>query len=119
MFTLQADYILVFLLTGIGFVVANYFVSALLRPFHPNPKKLSTYECGEEPVGSAWMQYNVRYYLFAMIFVIFDIEALFLIPWGVVYQSLGFSTFVEMFIFLFILAIGFIHIWKKGVLKWV
>jgi len=114
----QMDYMLVFLLTGVGFVVGNFFLSSLLRPSRPNAKKLSTYECGEEPIGSGWIQYNVRYYLFAMIFVVFDVEALFLVPWAVVYQSLGVVTFVEMFIFLFILVAGLIHVWRKGVLKW-
>jgi len=116
---IQMDYMLVFLLTGIGFVAGNFFLSSLLRPFRPNPKKLSTYECGEEPVGSAWVQFNVRYYLFAMIFVIFDVEAVFLIPWAVVYQSLGIVTFIEMFVFLFILIVGLVHVWRKGGLEWV
>src|ERR1700687_4506233 len=96
----QMDYMLVFLLTGVGFVVGNFLLSSLLRPNHPNPKKLSTYECGEETFGNAWVQFNVRYYLFAMVFVIFDIEALFLIPWAVVYQALGGFTFIEMLVFL-------------------
>lgn len=116
---LQMDYMVVFLLTGIGFVVGNYILSALVRPYRPTPKKLATYECGEEPVGSAWVQYNVRYYLFAVIFVIFDVEAFFLIPWALVYQSLGLVTFIEMFVFLFFLLVGLVHIWKKGALKWV
>lgn len=114
----QMDYIFVFLLTGIGFVVGNFILSSLLRPYRPTAKKLSTYECGEEPVGEAWIQYNVRYYLFTMIFVIFDVEALFLIPWAVVYQTLGTFTFIEMTIFLVLLAVGLIHVWRKGALKW-
>ena len=114
----QIDYLLVFVLTGVGFVIMNYFISALLRPYRPNAIKLSTYECGEEPIGPAWVQYNVRYYLFAVVFVIFDVEAVFLIPWAVIYQSLGVTTFIEMFFFLFFLAIGLGHIWRKGALRW-
>lgn len=114
----QALYIVIFMITGVLFVIGNYFISALLRPFHPTAKKLSTYECGEEPIGPAWVQYNVRYYLFAMIFVIFDVEALFLIPWAIVYQALGGFSFIEMLIFISLLAVGLIHVWKKGALKW-
>jgi NADH-quinone oxidoreductase subunit A len=113
------DYILVFLTVGVLFVVGNYFLSSLLRPFHPNAKKLATYECGEEPFGTAWVQYNVRYYLFAVFFVIFDVEALFLIPWALVFKSLGAAAFLEMLIFLFLLFMALIHVWKKGGLKWV
>lgn len=113
------DYMLVFLLTGVGFVVGNCLLSALLRPSHPNSKKLSTYECGEEPIGGAWMQFHVRYYLFGMIFVIFDVEAFFLIPWAVVYRTLGTATFFEMIVFMTVLGVGLIHVWRKGSLSWV
>lgn len=115
----QFIYILIFLVTGVLFVLGNYALSALLRPFHPTPQKLSTYECGEKPFGEAWVQYNVRYYLYAVIFVIFDVEALFLIPPAVVFQSAGGYAFLEMSIFLGILALALIHVWKKGALKWV
>lgn len=115
----EINYILIFVFTGIGFVVSNFLVSSLLRPFNPTAKKLASYECGEEPVGEAWLQYNVRYYLFAMFFVVFDVEALFLIPWAVVYKGLGPYAFGEMLIFLALLVVALVHAWRKGGLKWV
>ena len=119
-FMLQ-DYAFVgfFLAVGVIFVIFVFFISRLVRPHHPNPDKLESYECGELPVGGAWVQYNVRYYLYALIFVIFDVEVVFLFPWAVVYRSLGFFAFIEMLIFLAILIFGLIYAWKKGALKWV
>jgi NADH-quinone oxidoreductase subunit A len=105
----------------VGFfcVIGVFFLARLIRPHHPNPDKLESYECGELPVGGAWVQYNVRYYLYALIFVIFDVEVVFLFPWAVVYRSLGFFAFIEMMIFLAILIFGLVYVWKKGALKWV
>jgi len=114
----EISYIGVFLLTGVLFVVVNLGISALLRPFHPTPKKIASYECGEEPIGDAWVQYNVRYYLFAMFFVIFDVEAIFLIPWALVFKALGSFAFWEMLVFLFLLIVALVHVWRKGGLKW-
>jgi NADH-quinone oxidoreductase subunit A len=108
-----------FCVIGVLFVLFVFFLNRLVRPHHPNPDKLESYECGELPVGAAWVQYNVRYYLFALIFVIFDVEIVFLFPWAVVYRSLGFFAFVEMLIFLGILIFGLIYVWRKGALKWV
>ncbi|MGB8658325.1 MAG: NADH-quinone oxidoreductase subunit A [Candidatus Zixiibacteriota bacterium] len=111
-------YVGFFLVTGVLFVVFAFFLSRLIRPHHPTPDKLESYECGELPVGGAWIQYNVRYYLYALVFVIFDVEVVFLFPWAVVYRSLGFFAFVEMMIFLAILIFGLVYVWKKGALKW-
>ncbi len=108
-----------FCVIGVLFVLFVFSLARLVRPHHPNPDKLESYECGELPVGSAWVQYNVRYYLFALIFVIFDVEIVFLFPWAVVYRSLGFFAFIEMIIFLAILIFGLMYAWKKGALKWV
>ncbi len=81
--------------------------------------QLQSYECGEPTIGPSWIQYNVRYYVFALLFVIFDVEVVFLIPWAVVYKELGLFALVEMLIFIAILIFGLVYAWKKGVLKWV
>ena len=82
-------------------------------------EKLISYECGELPEGSAWVKFNIRFYVIALIFLIFDVEIVFLFPWAVVYQELGLLAFVEAFLFIFILVVGFIYIWAKGDLDWV
>ncbi len=112
-------YVGFFCVVGVIFVIFVFFLSRLVRPAHPNPDKLESYECGELPIGGAWVQYNVRYYLYALIFVIFDVEVVFLFPWAVVYKSLGFFAFIEMIIFLAILIFGLAYVWRKGALKWV
>ena len=81
--------------------------------------KLIPYECGEIPEGSAWVQFNIRFYVIALIFLIFDVEIVFLFPWAVVYQELGLLAFIEAFLFVLILVVGFIYIWAKGDLNWV
>ncbi|HEX9749891.1 MAG TPA: NADH-quinone oxidoreductase subunit A [candidate division Zixibacteria bacterium] len=110
--------IAVFLVLGVGFVLFNFLLSKLIRPKNPNPIKQSTYECGETPVGPAWIQFNVRFYIFCLIFVIFDVEIVFLFPWALVFQSLGLFAFVEMVIFVGILMFGLLYAWKKGLLRW-
>lgn len=109
----------VFLLAGIGFVLVTLFVAKLIRPARPSKLKLQNYECGEPPIGSSWVQFNVRFYIFALMFVIFDVETVFLFPWAVVYDSLGWFGLIEMVIFIAILSYGLVYAWKKGVLKWV
>lgn len=116
-------YVPVFMAAGIGFVILNLFLARLLRPHAPNEKKLSSYECGEEAIGSAWVQYNFRYYIFAIIFVAFDVEVLFFFPWAVVYNSMiasgmGVFAFMEMLIFMVVIALALVYAWRKGVLKW-
>ena len=81
--------------------------------------KLISYECGEIPEGSAWVQFNIRFYVIALIFLIFDVEIVFLFPWAVVYKELGLLAFIEAFIFVLILVVGFMYVWKKGDLDWV
>jgi len=81
--------------------------------------KLISYECGEIPEGSAWIQFNIRFYVIALIFLIFDVEIVFLFPWAVVYQELGLLAFIEAFIFVLILIVGFAYVWAKGDLEWV
>ena len=81
--------------------------------------KLISYECGEIPEGSAWVQFNIRFYVIALIFLIFDVEIVFLFPWAVVYQELGLLAFIEAFIFVLILVVGFVYVWAKGDIDWV
>lgn len=110
--------ILLFLFLGIIFVASALIISWLLRPRQPNPVKESTYECGEVVKGSPWVQFNVRYYLIALIFVIFDVEIIFLAPWAVIFRELGVAAYIEMVIFVLILIVGLIYAWKKGALEW-
>ena len=112
-------YIMFFLALGIGFVGSAFAVSWLLRPKVPeNLAKNSPYECGEIVQGTSRVQFNVRYYLFALIFVVFDVEVLFIVPWAVVFRQLGMAAYVEMVIFIVILALGLLYAWKKGALEW-
>lgn len=109
----------VFLVIGVAFVLITLFVAKLVRPSRPSRIKNQNYECGEAPIGSSWIQYNVGYYIFALIFVIFDVEVVFLFPWAVAFRKLGLFALVEMFIFLAILIFGLVYAWRKGALKWV
>jgi NADH-quinone oxidoreductase subunit A len=114
------NYVLVaiFVALGIFLVVSALTVGKLLRPHQPTLEKQTTYESGNVPVGSGQVRFNVRYYLFALMFVIFDVEAIFLYPWAVAYEKLGLFALVEMLIFVLLLVIGLIYAWKKKVLKW-
>ncbi|SDF01482.1 NADH-quinone oxidoreductase subunit A [Sporolituus thermophilus] len=94
------------------------FVSSLLQTKKPTAEKLSTYECGMDTIGRTWVQFKSSYFLYALVFVVFDIETVFLYPWAVKYQLLGTYAFVEMFIFIAILVIGLWYAWKKGALEW-
>ncbi len=112
-------YIIFFLILGIGFVAAAFVASWVLRPKIPaDAVKNSPYECGEIVKGSSRIQFNVRYYFFALIFVIFDVEVLFVIPWAVVFRQMGMLAYVEMMIFILVLVLGLIYAWKKGALEW-
>jgi NADH-quinone oxidoreductase subunit A len=88
------------------------------RSSRPRPEKLLTYECGIDPVGDGWSQSQIRYYVYGFLFVIFDVESVFLFPWAKVFQSLGYTAVVEMTIFIAILGVGLLYAWRKGVLKW-
>ena len=119
-------YIALFLLGGAGFVAFNFtlasFVTRLIRSHRPGVSKGLAYECGEPPSGEAWVQYNVRYYLYAMLFVIFDVESAYLIPWAAQFRNLvgqlGWLMVFEMGTFLAILLLALVYAWKKGVLEW-
>ena len=112
-------YIFVFFGVGIAFVGSAFAASWILRPHVvQDAVKLSPYECGEVVKGTSRIQFNVRYYLFALIFVIFDVEVLFVVPWAVVFKQIGMVAYIEMLIFIFILSLGLLYAWKKGALEW-
>jgi NADH-quinone oxidoreductase subunit A len=116
----QNSYLIVaiFLCLGILLPIVALFFGKLLRPNKPNEVKYTTYESGIEPFSDSRVQFHVRYYIFALMFVIFDIETVFLYPWAVAYEKLGIFALVEMLIFAVMLLIGLIYAWKKKVLKW-
>jgi NADH-quinone oxidoreductase subunit A len=108
----------VFIVLGILLPVVALTAGRLLRPNKPTELKQTTYESGNEPVGEGQVRFNIRYYLFALMFVIFDVETVFLYPWAVAYNKLGLFVLVEMLIFAGMLFIGLLYAWKKKVLKW-
>jgi NADH-quinone oxidoreductase subunit A len=107
-----------FTLMAIGFAVAPMVISRLIRPSQPNPIKLSTYECGMETIGTSWIQYYVSFYVYALVFVVFDVETVFLYPWAVAYQQLGLFALGEMLIFIGTLVVGLLYAVKKQALRW-
>lgn len=108
------------LVIAVGFLLLNYGIVKLLSPSNPlQGEKLETYECGELPFDDALVNFNIRYYVFALTFFVFDMEAIFLYPWAVVFNSLGLAGLMEMGTFLAILGIGLFYAYKKGVLHWV
>ena len=121
--TLAASYlqayftVAVFMAAAVGMVGAMLGVGRLLRPTRPQDQKYITYESGVDPLGG-WGQAHVRYYLYALLFVMFDVEAVFIFPWAVRLESLGTYGLIEMIIFIFILALGLLYAWRKGVLRW-
>ena len=106
---------------GIGFLAVGFAANRLLRPWRTTPEKLLTYESGVDPVGEGWAQTQVRYYVYAFLYVVFAVDAVFLFPWATVFARPGFGvvSLAEMFVFLGFLAIGLLYAWKKGVLTWV
>tara|TARA_B100001248_G_scaffold124648_1_gene93494 strand:- start:98 stop:466 length:369 start_codon:yes stop_codon:yes gene_type:complete len=102
------------LILSLGFLVLNFAFS----PKNPDPEKLSAYECGFEPFNDSRMEFDIRFYLVAILFIIFDLEIAFLFPWAITLGNLGLFGFFSMMLFLFILTIGFIYEWKKGALDW-
>lgn len=110
--------VLVFMVIGLCVGLVAPVLGYLLGPKRPNPEKLSAYECGFEPFDDARSPFDVRYYLVAILFIIFDLETAFLVPWAVVFRELGWAGMTVMGIFLGLLTIGFIYEWKKGALEW-
>ena len=117
-FLLQYLPIVIFL--GIGAVIGVAFLAAaaVLAPNAPDPEKLSAYECGFNPFDDARMQFDVRFYLVAILFILFDIETVFLVPWAVTFRSLGVAAFVEVLVFVGILIAGYVYVWKRRALEW-
>ena len=117
----QYSYVAVFAAVGVVFIILALLVAWILRPHHPSKAKNTPYECGIVPVGDAWSQFNVRFYIIALLFVLFDVEAAYLYPWAVKLAALGragLPFFLEMLVFLGILAFGLGYAWRKGGLKW-
>ncbi len=110
--------VLLFFIVGGVFVALGLLAAWVLRPKRPSAQKLSTYECGEVPVGSPWVRFNVRFYVIALIFLIFDVEVVFLFPWALVFKQLGMFAFLEMVAFIVILGVGFVYAWARGDLDW-
>jgi NADH-quinone oxidoreductase subunit A len=121
--------VLLFITAGIIFIIITLFVSRLIRPHRPNAEKLTTYESGEDPIGSAWPQFNIRFYIIALIFLLFEVEIVFLFPWSTIFanKELVLQTdgqwariaLVEMVVFILVLALGLAYAWVHGHLEWV
>lgn len=121
--------VLLFIVGAIIFVAGGLITAWLVRPDRPNEEKLTTYECGEDPVGSAWGRFNVRFYVIALVFILFDVEIVFLFPWSVVFGQKafieetggmwGWFSLIEMFVFIGILLLGLAYVWANGFLDWV
>ena len=110
--------VLMFIAVGLVLGVVLLAVGRILAPHKPDPKKLSPYECGFEAFEDARMKFDVRYYLVAILFILFDLEIAFLFPWAVVIPDIGFFGYAAMMVFLAILVVGFVYEWKKGALEW-
>ena len=110
--------IILFLLIALMISLAFIFLNFMLSPKNPDPEKLSAYECGFEPFNDSRMEFDVRFYLVAILFIIFDLEIAFLFPWAISLGTIGLYGYLSMLVFLFILTIGFIYEWKKGALDW-
>lgn len=115
--------VFVFLCLAIGFILVSQIISHLLRPHNLYAAKQESYECGEEIEGSAWVQFNIRFYLVALFFIVFDVEIIFILPWAVVFNEMlaefGALAFWDMAIFVGILVVGLVYVWRKGDLEWV
>lgn len=111
-------YVAIFFAVALIVPAVPIILAQLLRPKRPNKVKLETYECGIETVGDAWVQFKVQYYLYALVFLVFDIEMLFLFPWAVAYNQLPLFAFVVMAVFIGILIVGLVYAWRKGALEW-
>ncbi|MDH5476287.1 MAG: NADH-quinone oxidoreductase subunit A [Cyclobacteriaceae bacterium] len=120
--------ILVYLIGGVIFIIGGLVTAWIIRPKRPNEEKLATYESGEEPLGGAWGQVNIRFYVVALIFLLFEVEIVFLFPWATVFGRKelidatdglwGWMALTEMFVFVFVLALGLAYAWRKGYLEW-
>jgi len=106
-------------LAGFGFVMLTMVVANLIAPHKRTKEKLQTYESGEAPIGSAWVQYPLGFYIFALLFVAFDVDIVFIIAWAVIFKQLSFFGFFEILFFIVVLALGLAYAWRKGVIRWI
>jgi len=106
------------MLAGVGLVALMFGGNRLLAPLRPSPEKALTYECGVDPVGEGWAQVHLRYYVFAYLYVVFAVDAVFLFPWATVFAGLGWTVVAEMAVFIGFIAVGLLYAWRKGVLTW-
>lgn len=118
--TAAAPYLVVGAVVAAGVLLfaAGMTANRLLRPHAPSAGKSSTYECGVDPVGTGWAQTQIRYYLYAYLYVVFAVDAAYLFPWATVVDAYGWATLAEMAVFIGVLAVGLLHAWRKGVLRW-
>ena len=110
--------ILLLAVIGVGFGIVSVVISRFLGPRNPTPEKLAAYECGMPPVGDARERQSVKFYLIAMIFLLFDIEVAFLYPWALALRGLGWAGYVQVVLFTLVLVAGYVYVWKKGALDW-
>jgi NADH-quinone oxidoreductase subunit A len=110
--------LILLIICGLAFAGGGIFLSSLVSTKSNNPQKGQAYECGVPTKGTSWIQFNVGYYLFALIFLIFDVELVFMYPWAVVVKKIGMVALIEIMVFMFILFLGLLYAWKKGALKW-
>jgi NADH-quinone oxidoreductase subunit A len=110
--------ILLFIVLGAGFALSAVFLSSFLGPHKPTPEKSAPYECGMPPVGNARERQSVKFYLVAMIFLLFDIEVAFLYPWAMALRDLGWGGFLQLVLFMLLLLTGYVYVWRKGALDW-
>jgi NADH:ubiquinone oxidoreductase subunit 3 (subunit A) len=111
-------YVGIFFIVGLIIPVGAIGIAWILGPKKPNPIKQSTYECGIEPIGEGWVQFKAQYYIFALVFLVFDVETVFLFPWAVRLGQLGMFAVVEGIVFILILVAGLVYTWRKGMLEW-
>ena len=111
--------ILIFILVALSLPVVGLVVGRLIRPYKPHATKLMSYECGVDPEGDARDRFSIRFYIIAILFVVFEVETIFLFPWAIIYDRLALFGFIEMLVFLGILIVGYFYVWKKGALEWV
>lgn len=109
----------ILLAAGFGFVIVATTLANILAPHKRTQEKLQTYESGETPIGSAWVQYPLGFYIFALLFVAFDVDIVFIISWAVIFKQLSVFGFVEILFFIIVLALGLIYAWRKGVTRWI
>ena len=110
--------IFIFFIVAVGFALVTLFLSAIFGKRKITPQKMIPYECGMDPIGEARKRFSVRFYIVAMLFIVFDIEAVFLYPWAVIFRDLKIFGLAEMGLFISILLVGFVYVWKKGALEW-